>query len=145
MTRTETLETQRQLGLKQDGIYGPRTAAAYQRWLNANTVESMPTPAPAAATPWWCHKVVLGLLATVLAGITARWGVDANELTEILLKLTEAAGLILAAWGTTPAQATAVDPTLVARLGGQSMRLPSANPVSADNTDVSHLKGPFGY
>ena len=33
MTRAETLEIQRQLGLKADGIYGPKTAAAYQRWL----------------------------------------------------------------------------------------------------------------
>ena len=33
MTRTEILEIQRQLALTQDGIYGPKTAAAYQRWL----------------------------------------------------------------------------------------------------------------
>ena len=55
MTRSETLEIQRQLGIKQDGIYGPKTAQAYQRWLNANTPYeiNMPTPAPKPAAPWW--------------------------------------------------------------------------------------------
>lgn len=144
MTRTEILEIQRQLGLTQDGIYGPKTAAAYQRWLDANTVESMPTPAPRPAAPWWRHKVVLGLLATVLAGITARWGVDANELTEILLKAAELAGLALAAWGTTPSQSRPVDPTLVARLGGESVRLPSTNPLPTNGSD-NQPPGPFGY
>lgn len=144
MTRDETLEIQRQLGLKEDGIYGPETHDAYQRWLNANTVESMPTPAPRPAAPWWRHKVVLGLLATVLAGITARWGVDANELTEILLKAAELAGLALAAWGTTPSQSRPVDPTLVARLGGESVRLPSTNPLPTNGSD-NQPPGPFGY
>jgi hypothetical protein len=144
MTRTETLEIQRQLGIKADGIYGPKTAQAYQRWLDANTVPSMPTPAPRPAAPWWRHKVVLGLLASVLAGITARWGVDANELTEILLKITEVAGLLLAAWGTAPSQATPVDPTLVARVGGESVRLPGPHPVLAER-DSDRPPGPFGY
>ena len=144
MTRAETLEIQRQLGLKADGIYGPKTHDAYQRWLDANTVESMPTPAPRPAAPWWRHKVVLGLLASVLAGITSRWGVDADELTAILLQVAEVAGLVLAAWGTTPAQATAVDPTLVARVHGQSVRLPSAHSVPADG-EADKQPGPFGY
>ena len=144
MTRTEILEIQRQLGLKADGIYGPKTAQAYQRWLDANTVEAMPTPAPRPAAPWWRHKVVLGLLASALAGLTAQWGVDANELTAILLQLAEVAGLILAAWGTTPAQATAVDPTLVARVHGQSVRLPSAHRMPTERAD-DRPAGPFGY
>lgn len=143
MTANETATLQQQLGVKADGIYGPQTAEAYQAWLDANTPESMPTPAPKGATPWWRHKVVLGLLASVLAGITARWGVEADELTEILLKIAEVAGLLLAAWGTAPSQATPVDPTLVARVGGESVRLPSAHPVLADGQD--DRPGPFGY
>ncbi len=143
MTRAEILSIQRQLGLTPDGIYGPKTAQAYQRWLDANTVPSMPTPAPRPAAPWWRHKVVLGLLATVLAGITSRWGVDADELTAILLQLAEVAGLVLAAWGTVPAQAVAVDPTLVARVHGQSVRLPSAHSVPVDGSPDQ--PGPFGY
>lgn len=144
MTRNETIEIQRQLGLKADGIYGPKTHDAYQRWLDANTVPSMPTPAPKPAAPWWRHKVVIGLLAIALAGITSRWGVDADELTAILLQLAEVAGLVLAAWGTTPAQATAVDPTLVARVHGQSVRLPSAHPLPTERPD-DRPAGPFGY
>ena len=104
----------------------------------------MPTPAPRPAAPWWRHKVVLGLLATILAGVTARWGVDANELTDILLKLAEVAGLVLAAWGTVPAQSVPVDPTLVARLRGQSVRLPSAHSLPADS-QADKQPGPFGY
>ena len=144
MTRTDTLEIQRQLGLKQDGIYGPETHDAYQRWLNANTEESMPTPAPRSAAPWWRHKVVLGLLASILAGVTARWGVDANELMEILLRTAELAGLALAAWGAAPSQSRPVDPTLVARLGGESVRLPSSNALPANSPPDKPL-GPFGY
>ncbi len=144
MTRSETLEIQRQLGLTPDGIYGPKTAQAYQRWLDANTVPSMPTPAPKPAAPWWRHKVVLGLLATVLAGVTARWGVDADELTAILLQVAEVAGLVLAAWGTVPAQSAPVDTTLVARVHGQSVRLPSAHSVPADGQDYQY-PGPFGF
>ena len=144
MTKTEILSIQRQLGLKADGIYGPKTAAAYQAWLNSNTVESMPTPAPRPAAPWWRHKVVIGLLATALAGITSRWGVDADELTAILLQLAEVAGLVLAAWGTVPAQSVPVDPTLVARVGIKSVRLPSAHSVPADS-EADRSVGPFGY
>jgi peptidoglycan hydrolase-like protein with peptidoglycan-binding domain len=144
MTRAEILEIQRQLGLKADGIYGPKTAQAYQRWLDANTVPSMPTPAPKPAAPWWRHKVVLGLLATVLAGITARWGVDADELTAILLQVAEVAGLVLAAWGTVPAQSVPVDTTLVARVHGQSVRLPSTHSLPADSKADKPV-GPFGH
>jgi peptidoglycan hydrolase-like protein with peptidoglycan-binding domain len=144
MTKTETVALQQSLGVKADGVYGPKTAAAYQAWLNAHTPPEMPTPAPRGATPWWRHKVVLGLLASALAGITARWGVDANELTDILLKMAEVAGLLLAAWGTTPAQSSPVDPTLVARVSGQSVRLPSAHPLPADGQD-DKSPGPFGY
>lgn len=138
MTRAETLEIQRQLGLTPDGIYGPKTAQAYQQWLDDNTVESMPTPAPRPAAPWWRHKVVIGLLATVLAGITSRWGVNADELTAILLQLAEVAGLVLAAWGTVRRSAP-IDPTLVARVGARDVRLP----VRPDRTPDDDPRGVF--
>ena len=149
MTRAEIITLQRDLAargypLKVDGVYGPKTATAYQDWLDQHTPQDVITPAPRAATPWWRHKVVLGLLATVLAGVTARWGVDANELTEILLKIAEVAGLLLAAWGTAPSQATPVDPTLVARVGGESVRLPGPHPVLAER-DSNQPPGPFGF
>ena len=149
MTRAEILTLQRDLAargypLAVDGVYGPATAAAYQDWLDQHTPADVTTPAPAAAKPWWRHKVVLGLLASALAGLTAKWGVDAHELTAILLQVAEVAGLVLAAWGTVPTQAAAVDPTLVARVHGQSVRLPSAHSVPADRPDTQS-PGPFGY
>ena len=148
MTRAEIITLQRDLAargypLQVDGIYGPQTAAAYQKWLDQHTPQDVATPAPAAAKPWWQHKVVLGLLAAVLAGITSQWGVDSNELTEILLKAAELAGLALAAWGTAPSQSRPVDPSLVARIGGESVRLPNANRVPADSQ--ADNPGPFGY
>ncbi len=150
MTRAEILTLQRAInaatdwGLKEDGVYGPATAEGYQYYLNQQTPRNVPTPVPPGANPWWRHKVVLGLLATVLAGVTARWGVDANELKEILLKAAELAGLALAAWGAAPSQSRPVDPTLVARVGGRSVRLPSANRVPADGPP-DQSNGPFGY
>ena len=149
MTRNEVLTLQRQLNaegydLVIDGVYGPNTARAYQEWLDANTPEVVTTPAPRPAAPWWRHKVVIGLLATALAGITSRWGIDGNELTAILLQLAEVAGLVLAAWGTVPAQSVPVDPTLVARVGIKSVRLPSAHSVPADG-EADKQPGPFGY
>lgn len=146
MTRKEILTLQRQLQAEGydiivDGIYGPNTARAYQEWLNTNTPEAVTTPAPNPVTPWWRHKVVLGLLATVLAGFTARWGIDGNELTDILLKLAEVSGLILAAWGTAPSQSTPVDPTLML----PSVRLNSKPcAVPAERTE-DKSPGPFGY
>ena len=147
MTRNEVLTLQRQLNaegnaLVIDGVYGPNTARAYQEWLDANTPEVVTTPAPGPVTPWWRHKVVLGLLATVLAGVTARWGVDANELTEILLKIAEVAGLLLAAWGTAPSRASGVDPGLVA----PGVRLPTrTHKVPSERNSNGPTPGPFGH
>lgn len=146
MTRTEVLTLQHQLNaegyaLVADGVYGPNTARAYQEWLNANTPEAVTTPAPNPATPWWRHKVVIGLLATVLAGVTARWGIDGNELTEILLKVAEVAGMVLAAWGTAPSQSTAVDTGLVF----PGVRYPTRTTEVPAQRGSDQPPGPFGY
>ena len=66
------------------------------------------------------------------------------HLRQLELQLAEVAGLVLAAWGTVPAQAVAVDPTLVARVHGQSVRLPSAHSLPADG-EADKQPGPFGY
>ncbi len=144
MTKTEILSIQRQLGLKKDGIYGPKTAQAYQRWLNENTVESMPTPAPPAAKSWWTSRAILGLMASVLAMLAGRFGLEIDDatLTPILLQIVELVGMVIAAWGTITRQAP-IDPTLVARVGAKSVRLPSANPLPADGPPDQ--PGPFGY
>ena len=143
MTRAEILEIQRQLGLEQDGIYGPKTHDAYQRWLNANTIESMPTPAPAAAKPWYLSRAVIGILVSVIAVVAERagWIVDADELTTLAVQFAEVAGLALAFIGTVRRRAP-IDGSLVV----PGVRInPRAHPVPADDPDVSHLKGPFGY
>ena len=144
MTRTETLEIQRQLGLTPDGIYGPKTAQAYQRWLDANTVPSMPTPAPPAAKPWYLSRAVIGILVSLIAVIAERlgWTVNANELTTLVVQLAEVAGLALAFVGTVRRRAP-IDGTLVVA----GVRLPTrASPVPAKReNDIDHLRGPFGY
>lgn len=143
MTRAEILSIQRQLGLKVDGIYGPQTHAAYQRWLNENTVESMPTPAPAAAKPWYLSRAIIGILVSAVAVIAERmgWMVDSNDLTTLLIQLMEVGGLAVAFIGTVRRRAP-IDSTLVA----PGVRYANTTyPVQPDDPDVSHLKGPFGY
>ncbi len=143
MTRAEILSIQRQLGLTPDGIYGPKTAAAYQRWLNESTVESMPTPAPPAAKPWYLSRAVIGILVSLIAVIAERmgWTVNANELTSLLVQLAEVGGLALAFIGTVRRRAP-IDSGLIA----PGVRYANTTyPVQPDDPDVSHLKGPFGY
>lgn len=148
MTRAEIVTLQRDLkergyGLVVDGVYGPRTAEAYQDWLNQHTPQDVITPAPAAAKPWYLSRAVIGILVSLIAVITERmgWIVDANTLTTLIVQLAEVAGLALAFIGTVRRRA-AIDSTLVA----PGVRLPTrARPVPADDPDVSHLRGPFGY
>lgn len=141
MTRAETLEIQRLLGLKADGIYGPKTREAYQNWLNLNTPELMPTPAPSAAKPWYLSRAVIGIMVSLIAVITERmgWTVNANELTTLLIQLMEVGGLAVAFIGTVRRRAP-IDSTLVA----PGVRLPTrANKVPADSDPDK--PGPFGY
>lgn len=79
MTKSEIITIQRQLNaagwsVKIDGVYGPETHDAYQAWLNANTPESMPTPAPAAAKPWFLSRAVIGILVSMAALAANVWG-----------------------------------------------------------------------
>jgi peptidoglycan hydrolase-like protein with peptidoglycan-binding domain len=146
MTRAEIIALQRQLlsagyGLKVDGVYGPRTAEAYQDWLNSITPSTALTPAPVAAKPWYLSRSILGILATAIAGILGRSGylVDASELTNVLLQVVEIGGLLLAFVGTVKRRAP------IAALGTAGVCADArAHPVrtqrAADKPD-----GPFGY
>lgn len=109
--------------LKEDGIYGPATDRVHRAWLDRDT--AIPTVTPPPAKPWWQSRAILGLLASLLAMIAGRmgWGVDEGQITDVLLKATELGGLVVAAWGTIRRQG-AIDPTLVARVGTHSVRLP---------------------
>lgn len=147
MTPAETLKIQRQLNaagwqLEVDGIYGPATARAYQAWLNANTPEAMPTPAPAGAKPWWQSRAVIGVLVSLIAVITERmgWIVDANTLTTLVVQVAEVAGLAMAFVGTVRRRAP-IDPTLAA----PGLRFPTRAPDLPAGGHPHQPPGPFGY
>ncbi len=111
MTRTETLALQRRLNeiglsyqilgenLEDDGIYGKRTREVHRAWLDQDA--EVPTITPEE----------MG------------WLVDDEQITQILLVVMEAVGLIVAAIGTVKRKG-AIDPTLVMRLPGRDIRLP---------------------
>ncbi|MBP6733524.1 MAG: hypothetical protein KA142_02325 [Chromatiaceae bacterium] len=147
MTRAGTLTIQRQLNaagwrLREDGIYGPATARAYQAWLNAHTPESMPTPAPVAAKPWYLSRAILGLLASAAATLAgqAGWMVNADEITALLVQLVEVGGLVLAFIGTVRRRAP-IDPTLAA----PGLRFPTRAPDLPAGGHPHQPPGPFGY
>jgi hypothetical protein len=136
MTKSEILELQRRLNevglaylvlgepLAEDGIYGPNTDRVYTEWLNRDSV--MPPVTPPVAKPWWQSRAVIGLLTVGLAWAAGKmgWLVDDEQITQILLAVLEAVGLIVAAIGTVKRKAP-IDPTLVARLPhGRDVRLP---------------------
>lgn len=138
MTRTETLEIQRQLGLKQDGIYGPKTHDAYQAWINENTVESMPTPAPAAAKPWYLSRSVVGILVSMAALAANFWGweIDVEEATTLAFG---AGGLLVALVGTLRRRAP-IDGSAIAP--GVRYQRPTTVPPDRRRGGST---GPFGY
>lgn len=138
MTRVETLKIQRQLGLKQDGIYGPKTAAAYQAWLNANTPETMPTPAPAAAKPWYLSRAVVGILVSMGALIANFWGWEV-DVEEAVTLVAGAGGLIAALVGTLRRRAP-IDGSILA----PGVRYQSTVKMSVERGAHSP-PGPFGY
>ncbi|NCC41400.1 MAG: hypothetical protein EOM21_18635 [Gammaproteobacteria bacterium] len=126
-----------------DGIWGPITDAAYQRYWQttetpvwrdtANSVGiSVPVVAPAPVRPWWLSRGVWGSILTLVAvgaGFVGM-GFDADAATDALMPIVEAVPLVIAAigaaiswWGRKNAKAP-IDPTLVARIGGQDVRLP---------------------
>ncbi len=148
MTKAEILTLQRDLkargyGLVVDGVYGPRTAEAYQDWLNQHTPQDVVTPAPPAAKPWYLSRSVIGILVSAVAVIAERmgWMVNSDELTILVMQLLEFGGLALAFVGTVRRRAP-IDSTLVA----PGMRYANTTyPVPPDDPDVSHLRGPFGY
>jgi hypothetical protein len=110
--------------LAEDGIYGPDTDRVYTEWLNGNNV--MPSVTPEPAKPWWQSRAIIGLLTVGLAWAAGKmgWLIDDEQITQILLAVLEAVGLVVAAIGTVRRQAP-IDPTLVARLPhGRDVRLP---------------------
>ena len=66
MTRSEIIAIQTELGVKADGIWGPKTAAAYAARM-AHEAPHAPVVMPPVSKPWWQSRAVLGLLASVQA------------------------------------------------------------------------------
>lgn len=139
MTRAEIIAIQSELGVKADGIWGPKTAAAYAARM-AQDAPQAPVAMPPVSKPWWQSRAVLGLLASLLAMIAGRlgWSIDDGQITEMLLRAVELGGLALAAWGTVRRSAP-IDPTLVARVGTRDLRLP----VRTNGTPDGDPRGAF--
>ena len=138
MTRDDVRQLQINLNdlgygpLTVDGIYGPKTDAAFRRQTQENITPEVIYPP--VAKPWWTSRTVIGLLASVLAMIAGRlgWSIDDGQITDLLLKAVELGGLALAAWGTVRRSAP-IDPTLVARVGTRDLRLPVRTHGAADS------------
>ena len=156
MTKSETIALQRVLNasgmayavlgeaLEEDGIYGPNTRRVHRWHLDHDT--SIPTITPEPAKPWWRSRAIIGLLTVGLAWAAGKmgWLIDDEQITQILLAVLEAIGLIVAAIGTIRRQAP-IDPTLVARLpSGRDVRLPVL-PNRKDRTGAGRDPGPFGF
>lgn len=144
MTKAEVTQIQRQLKEagyytgRIDSIYGKKTHDAYQAWLNANTPEAMPTPAPAAAKPWYLSRAIVGILVALVAVVVRNWGVeiDVEEATTLAVGI---GGLVVALVGTIRRSAP-IDPTLIA----PGVRYPSTPTVSPERRHGGSV-GPFGY
>ena len=118
-----------------DGIYGKQTQAAYHKYLDHIDPDT-PTVTPDAPKPWWTSRALLGLLASFLAMVAGRFGLDLDDesLTRILFQATELVGLVVALWGTITRRAP-IDPTLVARVGSRDVRLPVPAERPGDSDD----------
>lgn len=122
MTRAETRRLQQHLNrqglgpLIEDGIYGPATESAYQRYLRLHTPIDL-APAPPAAKPWWASSAMWGALTTIgltLAGIFIDVSsINAGALTDALVSVSTGIAGLLALYGTIKRQAP-IDPTLAA-------------------------------
>lgn len=134
MTKIEVIALQREINDKTgfklvvDGRYGPKTAEAYQYYINQLTPRRIATPVPPAPKPWWQSRTIWGLIATIVAGLAGRYGfeVDSEGLTNVLLQIIEVVGLALALFGTVR-RTKSIDSTLVApglRLPGGSTGVP---------------------
>lgn len=126
MTRAEIAAIQQQLtelgydNLTADGIWGPRTARAYEAYL-ASTPMGLAV-APPADKPWWTSSALIGGLISVAAWGASFAGFEFDVVTakEALPELVGAIFAVVAVVGTWRRKAP-IDPTLVA----PGVRLPS--------------------
>lgn len=158
MSTEETKEIQKRLvsaGLIKpegvDGIFGELTKAALEIYMQS--LEEKPLP----SKPWWesrrgrgMAKLVAGTLVTIIGMFWAgASGVDAGQAVDLVYEagplvqqLIEIAGALLAAfgfgqsyWGAIKAERP-LDSTLVAKVKGKEVRLPSKQ---KDNNKMSEV------
>ena len=117
MTKSEIIALQTSLRdqgfpVAVDGIYGPKTEAAYARYLDKDT--NVPTVVPPAVKPWWTSKTAIFALGTVLVSLAGLWGIplDAQTLTETLTALATLVSGLLTLWANSKRRAP-LDATLV--------------------------------
>ena len=145
MTKADTLKLQRAInaefgwGLREDGIYGPKTAEAYQYYLNQKTPHNVPTPAPVGAKPWWTSRALIGTLIAFAALGASYWGVEI-DVEQATTLVASAGGLVVALIGTVRRRAP-IDSGLMA----PGVRYPApAAPVPPDGP-ADRPTGPFGF
>lgn len=157
MSRSQIAELQAQLtelgygDLIADGVWGPKTAQAYQSYLATMPIS---TPvAPPADKPWWTSSALIGGLVSVAA-----WGAsfagfefDVDSAKQAIPELIGAVFAVLAVVGTWRRKAP-IDPTLVlpgVRIASPWLRhhpvqTSASRPAEPHVADVDRARGSFG-
>lgn len=107
MNRTEITQLQQrlvELGYNPgpvDGWYGEKTKAAYRAYQDSQGPE-VPKLTPAPQIPWYLHRSVLGVLATIIASVAGLFGVvvDSGPLTDVLTQTGTLVFAVMALIGT---------------------------------------------
>jgi peptidoglycan hydrolase-like protein with peptidoglycan-binding domain len=111
-----------------DGVWAYQTAWAYaEYWRHRNGAQiNVPIVAPAPAEPWWESRAMQGALVTVVVSIAGVLGyvLDSGEVAALILALSTLVSGIWSAYGTKNRR-NPIDQTLVARLSGNDLRIPS--------------------
>ena len=124
-----------------DGIYGPKTEAAYAKYLDRDT--NVPTVIPAANRPLWKRKTAIFAVTTVLVSLAGLWDIqiDSQTLTETLTALATLVSGGLTLW------ANGRSRTAVFRgvdTPGLRLKTPGGVPAKSQS-DPGSTPGPFGY
>lgn len=127
-----------------DGVWGPRTAAAYDAYLATRATQiTVPILSPPAAKPWWQSRRIIGAAVAVIAGLASGFAgvsVDATETTELVMQVISLIGAVVAWYGSIKGSRP-IDPDLVlpgVRLNRgvrQPVRSGAARAVPADDRD----------
>lgn len=155
MNRAEIAEIQQQLtklgydDLIIDGIWGPKTALAYESYIATMPVSI--AVSPPADKPWWTSSALIGGLISVAA-----WGAsfagfqfDVESAKQAIPELVGAAFAVVAVVGTWRRKAP-IDPTLVApgvRLPRRVQHPPlppdADRPTRTQRAEVDRVRGHF--